>query len=852
MANFIDIPVVPFAIAAVSLAIGIMLTWFFMRSRIEAASERAKVEGVAERATISERLRSLEAERQQLNQDHEALKGQASDWRTALDIARDERSQLNERASRVPSLESHVGDLLGQEKVQQQEILRLATSEAEKSQSLQSMSLRIAAVESKLASTEHDLNAAETFLQQSNERRATLEADGIRIPGLETKLATVEQALNLSRQECTQLSERALRVPSLEIQVSSFLEAQKTNQQDILRLATSEAEKSQSLQSTSTSLTALEKKLSQTESELSAVQVLLQQSNERRATLEAEGMRIPGLETKLVSVEHSLNVAREESTQLSERALRVPSLETQIIDLLQTQNANQLEIRRLATSEAEKAQFLQSVSARLTEVEQDLVDAEQNLSSISTLLQQSQERKATLEAEATRILSLEAELSASKKFLLESNRQGADLREASGRMNAELKAERDSHATVRGEWVLEKSNRELAEVQVNKFTTEIAELNSSLNAERNQAAEKLTLLMDAKDALSNQFKSLANDILEEKSKRFTDQNQVNIGQLLNPLKERMSEFKAKVEEIHIKDAEQQAALRSELGQLKDLNRQMSEEAHGLATALKGQAKKQGNWGELVLGNVLDRSGLREGQDFKREVSFNTDEGRKRPDVVIYLPQSKHLVIDAKVSLNAYTRYVNADDDASRQQALQEHVSAVASRIQELSNRVYFDLPGLNSPEMVFMFIPIESAFVEALRADETLFQKAIEKNVLVATPTTLLTSLNIVRQLWRFEEQNAHTAELADRASKVYKKLVTFLSSMDAVGKQLDKAKESFGTAMGQLYTGKGNLISQAKEFEKLGVSVQSPLPQNLAAKAALELEYLPTAVDVTVLETAE
>jgi DNA recombination protein RmuC len=156
----------------------------------------------------------------------------------------------------------------------------------------------------------------------------------------------------------------------------------------------------------------------------------------------------------------------------------------------------------------------------------------------------------------------------------------------------------------------------------------------------------------AKEALSNQFKSLANDILEEKAKRFTEQNQVNIGQLLNPLKERMSEFKSKVEEIHPKDTEQQAALRAELGQLKDLNRQMTEEAHGLANALKGQAKKQGNWGELVLGNVLDRSGLREGQDFKREVSFNTEEGRKRPDVIIYLPQGKHLVIDAKVSLNA--------------------------------------------------------------------------------------------------------------------------------------------------------------------------------------------------------
>jgi len=265
---------------------------------------------------------------------------------------------------------------------------------------------------------------------------------------------------------------------------------------------------------------------------------------------------------------------------------------------------------------------------------------------------------------------------------------------------------------------------------------------------------------------------------------------------------------------------------------------MTAEAHDLATALKGQAKQQGNWGELILGNVLDRSGLRDGIDFKREVSFNTADGRKRPDVIIYLPQNKHLVVDAKVSLNAYTRYVNAELEADREIALREHVSAIASRIQELSDRSYFELPGLNTPEMVFMFIPIESAFVEALKADENLFQKAIEQNVLVATPTTLLTSLNIVRQLWRFEEQNAHSAELADRAGKVYKKLVTFLSSLENVGKQLDRARESYDQAMGQLVHGKGNLINQAKDFERLGVSVQNALPENLLARAALELEH--------------
>ena len=493
--------------------------------------------------------------------------------------------------------------------------------------------------------------------------------------------------------------------------------------------------------------------------------------------------------------------------------------------------------------------------ARSTEVESGKLSAahealKAQAASARDELNRARDDLAKLNERASRIPALDAKLAELDGSLIEVRQQAANLREASGSITAELKAERDTLIALRTEYQAEKTQREQAESRANTLTTEWAEMNTRLAAERRQSEEKLALLLEAKEALTNQFKTLANEILEEKSKRFTEQNQTNIGLLLNPLKERITEFKTKVEEIHTKDTEQQATLKAELTQLKDLNRQMTEEAHGLATALKGQSKKQGNWGELVLGNVLDRSGLREGKDFKREVSFNTEEGRKRPDVVIYLPQEKHLVIDAKVSLNAYTRYVNAEDELERQQALKEHVSAVASRIQELSSRAYFELPGLNTPEMVFMFIPIESAFVEALRADESLFQKAIEQNVLVATPTTLLTSLNIVRQLWRFEEQNAHTAELADRAGKVYKKLVSFLGSLEAVGKQLDRAKETFGTAMGQLYTGKGNLISQAKEFERLGVSVQTPLPEHLVAKAALELEHMPENADGTELET--
>lgn len=381
--------------------------------------------------------------------------------------------------------------------------------------------------------------------------------------------------------------------------------------------------------------------------------------------------------------------------------------------------------------------------------------------------------------------------------------------------------------------------------QLASLGRELATATTRLEEERRQAEEKLSLLREmsetSRKALTDEFKNLANSIFEDKSKRFTEQNLEGLGQILTPFRERLTEFKTRVEEMHHQDAQQQASLKTELTQLKELNRQMTEEAHSLATALKGQSKMQGNWGELVLENVLARSGLQADRDYRREVSFTTESGRQRPDVIVYLPQQKHLIIDAKVSLNAYTRYVNADDELDRKAALREHVQAVSDRITELADRRYFDLGELNSPDMVFMFIPIESAFVEAMRADEQLFQKALERNVLVATPTTLLTSLNIVRQLWRFEHQNAHSAELADSASQLYQKFLGFISSMEDLGRKLDSAKASYTTAYSQLYSGRGNLIKRAKDFERLGVAVQKELPQELVDKAELELDYLPS-----------
>ena len=361
------------------------------------------------------------------------------------------------------------------------------------------------------------------------------------------------------------------------------------------------------------------------------------------------------------------------------------------------------------------------------------------------------------------------------------------------------------------------------------------QLESESVATKKVQVEREKVFEQNRQLLQDQFKLLAAQILEDRAQQFSSQSEQQLGRLIEPLRERMLEFRAKLEETQLKDSERQALLRAELTQLKTLNQQMSQEAHRLSTALQGQSKMQGHWGELVLANVLERSGLRDGIDFKKEVSFQTDKVRKRPDAIIYLPQNKHIVIDAKVSLNAYTRYINADDEKIRQIAIQEHLRAISDRIQELSARTYHELPGLNTPEIVFMFMPIESAFADAMRADPNLFQQALDRQIVIATPTTLLTSLQIVRQLWRFEDQHQHSAELADRASKVYKKLVSFVSSLEAVGQSLDRARESYDKAMGQLVSGKGNLIQLAKDFERLGIAVQTSLPDALVQRAELE-----------------
>lgn len=420
---------------------------------------------------------------------------------------------------------------------------------------------------------------------------------------------------------------------------------------------------------------------------------------------------------------------------------------------------------------------------------------------------------------------LQQSLSQSEKNLAVRNQQILSLHHAGQELKSEIQR-------------LQQSNEKLTE-KLHSAQSEAQTLRAEMQQQRQFAEQQISQLEQNREQLTKEFKTLSEQVLKSAQQEFSSQSRAGLDDFLQPFRQQISDFKQKVENIHTQDLKQREALKTELKQLQQLNREMTDEAHQLSTALKGQMKTQGNWGELILENVLDRSGLQNGKDYRREVSFNTDDGRKRPDAIVYLPEDRQLIIDAKVSLNAYTRFVNAETEAEKNQAIREHVQAISDRISELSGKQYYDLPGLKSPEMVFMFIPLESAFVEAVRADETLFQQAIDQRVLVTTPTTLLTSLNIVRQLWRFEDQNRHSAKLADQASKVYNQLRLFLENMLALGDQLDKSKATYDTAMKQFVSGRGNLVKRVEDFQKLGVAVKKELPPELLDKATMELDLI-------------
>ena len=354
-----------------------------------------------------------------------------------------------------------------------------------------------------------------------------------------------------------------------------------------------------------------------------------------------------------------------------------------------------------------------------------------------------------------------------------------------------------------------------------------------IEIETAETEKKLKLLADAEEKLGNQFKVLAADIFREKSQRFREENETSLGTLLNPLKERLGDFQQRVEALRDDGIRGREELKQQIGDLKELNQQLSSEASNLVRALKGSSKTQGDWGEFVLEQMLEKSGLRRDHEYRVQTSMaGAESSRARPDVILNLPGGRHLVIDAKVSLVDYSAYCDCEDETSRAASLTKHVGSVRSHIRELSNRNYPGLYQLESMDFVVMFVPIEPAFLLAIARDGDLWQEGWDKNVLLVSPSTLLFVVRTVAHLWRQERQRSNVQEIVDRGGELYDKFVAFTKDLTEVGNKLQDAQKSYDSAYSKLARGKGNAIRQVEMLRTLGAKTSKQLPKDLTDMA--------------------
>ena len=380
-----------------------------------------------------------------------------------------------------------------------------------------------------------------------------------------------------------------------------------------------------------------------------------------------------------------------------------------------------------------------------------------------------------------------------------------------------------------------KQNTEIKELQNDK--NQLIGLKSQLSAQN----ENLQKLLDSQkeeitkmqEVAKTEFQNLANKILEEKTLKFTEQNQQNLKNILNPLQEKITDFEKKVENTHKESIDYHAALRQQIIGLKDLNVQMSKETVNLTKALKGDSKIQGNWGELVLERVLEKSGLEKGREYEIQKSFVTEEGnRVQPDVVINLPDGKKMIVDSKVSLTAYEKYINEDEEEQKSAFLKEHVNSLKRHVEQLGNKNYQHLYEMESPDFVLLFIPIEPAFAIALNEDTQLYNKAFEKNIVIVTPSTLLATLRTIDSMWNNEKQQQNAIEIARQAGALYDKFEGFVADLIKIGKKIDESKVEYQGAMNKLVDGKGNLITSVEKLKKMGAKAKKALPDNILTRA--------------------
>ncbi len=357
---------------------------------------------------------------------------------------------------------------------------------------------------------------------------------------------------------------------------------------------------------------------------------------------------------------------------------------------------------------------------------------------------------------------------------------------------------------------------------------------AALKAEYSSLQEKLSEqkeeLAGMQEQLKVQFENLANKILEENTQKFTKQNKESLDQLLNPLGLKLEEFKKKVEDTYNEENRQRATLKEQIRQMGELNQKMSEDAKNLTKALKGDSKAQGNWGEVILERILERSGLSKGREYEVQQSATTEEGRRlQPDVVVHLPDEKYLIIDSKVSLTAYERFSSSDNDTEVEAAIKQHVASIRAHVKGLSAKNYQQIHGDRSPDFVLLFVPIEPAFGIALQSDPNLYYEAFDRNIVIVSPSTLLATLATIDSVWKQEYQNKNALEIAQRGGALYDKFVLFVESMEQIGDRIQQTQKSYDEARTRLSEGSGNLVRQAEMLKELGAKASKKLPDSFS-----------------------
>lgn len=418
-----------------------------------------------------------------------------------------------------------------------------------------------------------------------------------------------------------------------------------------------------------------------------------------------------------------------------------------------------------------------------------------------------------------------------------SKNKGREDQEALNLRISELDKERSVLADRVEQTLLQTEN---ARKQNERERQEFVQLNALLAQQETTNKNLQEKLMLQKEELENlqqrftkEFENLANKILDEKSQKFTEQNKTQLDIILNPLKDKIKDFEQKVDNAYKAESAERNSLKGEIKSLVELNKQISEEANNLVKALKGDTKKQGNWGELILEKILERSGLIKDEEYKMQVSTQNEIGNRiQPDAVIYLPDSKHIIVDSKVSLVAYESMVNAPDDETREQSLREHVLSVRSHIKGLSEKSYQSSADFTSPDFVLLFMPIESSFGMAVQADNELFNFAWDRKIVIVSPSTLLATLRTISSIWKQERQTRNAMEIARQGGALYDKFKNFVDDLIEVGKKMDGAKTSYSEAMNKLSTGNGNIVKRIEELRKLGAKATKELPPSLVERA--------------------